>query len=174
MLIKSKKILFLSLLLTLILFLNFYVYQLKVAIPRNIDRSDSATSRLDTWTQGFELFLKHPVLGIGFNSYKYALEKYHLADNTQIAQKGSASNDASLLFILSTTGFLGFSSFLLFLGSSLYFSFLMRKTTTGKLVFSGISGLLVNSIFINSLFYPAVFIWLILYLGSLKFSNSSG
>lgn len=168
LLARSKRLFSFSILLTLTLFLNFYIYQLTVAVPRNIDREDSAMNRFDTWNQGLELFLKHPVFGVGFNNYKYALEKYKLTNNAQINQRGSASNDASLLFVLSTTGLIGFVVFLLFIISSLLYGLRSRGVSSGQIVFSGILGLLVNSIFINSVFYPLIFIWLILYLGALK------
>ncbi len=172
-LLKSGRILKFSILLTLVLFVIFYIYQINITIPRNINRGDSAQNRLDTWAQGFRLFLKHPIFGVGFNTYKFALEKYKFANVAQINSRGSASNDASLLFVLSTTGIIGFMVFLSFITSILYFSMKNKETNLGSLVFSGVLGLLVNSFFINSIFYPSILIWLILYLGSLKSSNSS-
>lgn len=166
---KSAKIILSSILLSIVLLATFYIYEISIATPRNIDRNESAQSRLDTWTQGINLFLKHPLFGVGFNSYKYALEKYNLADKVQINTRGSASNDSSLLFVLSTTGILGFGLFFSFIISTLHISGIKnRKDKSGQIIFCGLISLLVNSFFVNSLFYPAILTWLILYVGSLK------
>ncbi len=135
---------------------GFYVYQKLVAEPRGIDRSQSAQFRLGTWQQGWNLFLKRPILGVGFNTYKYALKQYNLADNSFLSSHGSSTNDSSLLYILATTGVVGLVS---------YFFFLFTLFKTGwkeKVLPAGIIALLVQSFFANTLFFPPLLIWVIL------------
>lgn len=145
---------------TLILFggllLGFSIYQKEVAQVRNINRTQSAEFRLGTWQQGLKLFQNHPILGMGFNTYSYALRQYNLADVQFLKSHGASTNDSSLLYVASTTGIIGLTSFLFFL-----FSFVWTcKHNT--ILLAGLSGLLAQSFFANTLFYPPLLIWVIL------------
>lgn len=155
--LKKSKILFLAVLLLFLgLIFGFQLYSQAVAKPRNIDRGQSASFRLSTWQQGITLFQKSPVLGVGFNAYRYGVKEYNLSDNAFLQSHGSSSNDSSLLFVLSTTGILGFGIYLFFLWSLI--------KTAGKqsiLIKAAVAGLLIHSFFANSLFYPPILAWLI-------------
>ncbi|MBI2086315.1 O-antigen ligase family protein [Candidatus Daviesbacteria bacterium] len=150
---KSKLFFFITIALFLGLMLSFQIYSLAVAKPRNIDRTQSASFRLSTWQQGFTLFQKSPVLGVGFNAYRYGVKRYNLGDDQFLQSHGSSSNDSSLLSVLSTTGIIGFAAFIFFLWSLF--------NTEGLIVKAAISGLLIHSIFANSLFYPPLLAWLL-------------
>lgn len=151
---KSKKLAVLVTILFICLWLGFQIYTQLVAKPRNIDREQSASYRLSTWQQGLIIFQKSPFLGIGFNTYKYAIEQFKLGDDQFLESRGSTSNDSSLLFVLATTGMLGFIVYLLFLIS------LLR---VGNLyLVASLSGLLIHSVFANSLFYPPFLLWIML------------
>lgn len=135
---------------------GFYIYQKMVAEPRGIDRKQSAEFRLGTWQQGWDLFLQRPILGVGFNTYRYALKQYHLADAAFLSSHGSSTNDSSALYILSTTGVVGFISYLFFLFT------LFKTGWTQKVLPAGIAGLLAQSFFANTLFFPPLLIWIIM------------
>lgn len=153
---KSKILLLKTLMLFLILIFSFQIYTQFVSKPRNIDRAQSASFRLTTWEQGWQLFQKHPILGVGFNSYKFALEKYGSADSQFINSHGSTSNDFSLLFVLSTTGIIGLISYI-------YFLFSIIKYSENKVfTISSIVGLLIHSIFANSLFFPPILLLILI------------
>lgn len=158
---RSKKIILSSILLSAFLLVGFQVYTLTISEPRNIDRSKSASFRLNTWQQGITIFEKSPLLGIGYNSYRYALRDYNLGDSDFLNSHGASSNDSSILFILATTGIVGLIAFLLLL------LFLMK---TSFVVCSILAGLLAHSLFNNSLFYPPVLLSIIL-ISTLKFSK---
>lgn len=158
---KSKTILFGVTILFILLLLSFYFYTLLISQPRNIDRTQSAQYRLSTWQQGWQLFQLHPVLGVGFNTYQYALRNYNLADEKFIASHGSSGNDSSLLFVLATTGILGFISYLFFI-----FSLFKMSHKRNLILIVGLIGLLGHSIFANSLFYPPILLMLILLASS--------
>ena len=154
---KSKTFAFATILLFALLLIGFQIYTNLVAKPRNIDRAQSASSRLNTWEQGITLFQKSPVLGIGYNAYRYGIREYNLGDEQFLASHGASSNDSSLLFVLSTTGILGLLVYL-------YFLWTLLKSSNGKnfTLFAVLVGLLVHSIFANSLFYPPILAWILL------------
>lgn len=155
---KSLKLfIFVTLFFALLLF-GFQKYTEAVAKPRNINREQSASFRLSTWQQGLTIFQTSFVFGVGYNSYRYAIEKYHLADNQFLQSHGSSSNDSSLLTVLATTGVVGFCFYTLFLLTLFKFSWKNKLTLV-----SIIPGLLIHSLFANSLFYPPIL--LLLFLG---------
>ncbi len=152
---KSLKLAITTILLFALLLLGFSTYHRLVAQPRGIDRFQSAEFRLGTWQQGWQLFSQHPILGVGFNSYRFALKEYGLGDKQFLKSHGSSTNDSSLLYVAATTGTVGLVSFLFFLISF----------WSGKQNFTlraGIFGLLAQSLFANTLFYPPLLIWIIL------------
>lgn len=153
---KSKFFAFATILLFALLLTGFQIYTNLVAESRNIDRTQSASFRLNTWQQGLTLFQSHPFLGIGFNSYRYALKNYNLGDEQFLQSHGSSSNDSSLLFVASTTGILGLLVYL-------YFLWVLFKPSNGNFILTaGVTGLLIHSLFANSLFYPPILAWILL------------
>ena len=156
-LVKSKKIFLSVICLFLALMLGFYFYTQVVAEPRNIDREKSASFRLNTWEQGWTIFQKSPILGVGFNAYRYAIREFNLADQQFLNSRGSSSNDASLLYIAATTGVIGITIYLLFILNLLKYSYPLNP-----MLISAIAGLLIHSIFANSLFYPPILAWILL------------
>jgi O-antigen ligase len=109
---------------------------------------DSARLRLNSWSEGWQLFLKEPVLGQGYNRYKDASLQHKLTvDPTSHAASGS---DSSLLTVLATTGVLGFTAFFL-----IYLMLTIdawRSRQVGLL--AGLCGLFIHAIFVNSLLFP--------------------
>ena len=154
---KSKKIFFSVLILFLFLLISFQIYTQVVARPKGISREQSASFRLSTWTQGLIIFQNSPILGIGYNSYRYAIRDYNLADQQFIKSHGSSSNDSSLLFVAATTGVVGLSLYFLFL-----FTLIKYSLKSNFVLTSAILGLLIHSTFTNSLFYPPILLWILL------------
>lgn len=152
---KSKTLFIKIIILFVVLLIGFQIYTELISEPRNIDRGKSAQFRLSTWQQGALLFQQHPILGVGFNAYRYALKEYKLGDEEFLNSHGASSNDSSLLFVASTTGILGLLCYVVFLG--LLFK---RGIKDNFLLATSILGLLVHSIFSNSLFFPPILLWL--------------
>ena len=144
---KSKKILLGTFILFIGLLIGFQIYTQAVATPRGINREQSASFRLSTWQQGLTIFQHSPLMGVGFNTYKFAIREYNLSDSQFLESRGSTTNDFSLLYVLATTGIVGLTVYLLFIL---------------HLPPVAILGLLIHSIFANSLFYPPIFLWIIL------------
>lgn len=154
---KSIKIALITTLLFMGLMLGFNTYQKIIAHPRNVDRKQSAESRLGTWQQGFKLFQSNPILGVGFNSYKFALRQYHFADEQFLKSHGSSSNDSSLLYVAATTGSIGLISYVFFL-----ISIFITGIRTHPQLSAGLIGISAQSFFANTLFYPHLLLWIIL------------
>lgn len=154
---KSKKLIISTIILFLVLLLGFQIYSQAVARPRGIDRGQSASFRIDTWQQGISLFKKSPIIGIGFNSYRYGIKEFNLGDDQFLQSHGASTNDSSLLYILSTTGVVGLISYLSFI------YFLVRSRTKKNIILiAALVGLSIHSIFANSFFYPFILLWVLL------------
>lgn len=154
---KSRKLLFIVIFLFLILLSAFQIYTQIVAQPKNISREQSASFRLNTWVQGLTIFQKSPILGVGFNAYRFAIKEFNLGDEQFIQSHGSSSNDSSILYVAATTGLLGLVVYLFFIFNMFKYSY-----PQNLILISALAGLLVHSIFANSLFYPPILLWILL------------
>lgn len=161
---RSIRIIAQTAVLSLVLLLSLFGYQKVVALPQGINRTASAQARLSTWQQGSQMFIKSPITGVGFNAYRFALNQYNLAPPDQIDSHGGASNDSSLLTVLSTTGILGSAVFIIFLISLLNLGWknYQKGRQEGIILISLLIGFIAQSFFVNILFYP--FILLIIFL----------
>lgn len=154
---KSIKFMTIVFLLFFLLFLSFQTYNKFISQPQHIDRKQSASLRLNAWQQGLILFQKYPLLGVGFNSYRYALREFRLGDEEFLSSHGASSNDSSLLFVAVTTGVIGLIFYIYFL------LFIIKSAWKGNIILiPAIVGLLAHSFFTNSLFYPPILLWLLL------------
>lgn len=138
----------------------------------NLDllRINSSISRLQTAQHALIIIQKSPLIGVGFDSYRYAQIKFNLIRPTSQFQSHSASgDDVSLLFVFATTGIIGLIAY-----CYLWFRLAINaKDTLNKnnfaLIFiaSGI-GLFIDSLFINSLFYSEIMFWMWMIVGLMQ------
>ncbi|MBI2587500.1 O-antigen ligase family protein [Candidatus Amesbacteria bacterium] len=114
-----------------------------------LERVYSIFSRFSSWQQAWRIFADHPVLGVGFNVYRYAQRDYGFQDDPkwQISH-ANAGSDSSLLFVLATTGLLGLTA---------YSWYLYQLSTINQQL---ITVVFVHSLFLNSLFYPFILLWI--------------
>ena len=108
-----------------------------------LERWFSVESRLGNYREGFGLWQKSPVSGLGFNTLRYFR-------NDPISH-AAAGLDNSFLFVLATTGIIGLLTYLNLLKSLWQTSLLLKLSLVA---------ILVHSLFQNSLFYPLIMIWL--------------
>jgi O-antigen ligase len=129
----------------------------------NLDlfRVNSSISRFTTAERAIQIIQHNPLIGVGFDSYRYAQIKYHFISSEPLYQAHSASgDDTSLLFVFATTGIIGFVAYL-YLWFRLYKKANNNKKNIYSLIFiSSAIGLFINSLFINSLFYSEIMFWL--------------
>ena len=132
-------------------------------VLRNTDEIDpTASLRLKSWRDSFTLFQKYPVLGIGFNTYRYRAAEEGIVDENYFSSGGA---DSSLLTVLVTTGVVGFVVYLWFWGGLFWGAlcrYRLRFDGSGKrnaFALGGASGVLalvVHSFFVNSLLFPLI------------------
>lgn len=141
--LKKPKIFFVSLIIFLLTI---------VSLPRQagegtkLERTSSIKAKIENYQQGFNVFLKSPIIGHGYNN---------LAFVRNISNKKSHANfgfDSSLLTILATTGIIGFILFIFGLKTEFIKSDLTKQTMWVSILF--------HSLFANSLLYP----WILLFL----------
>lgn len=122
-------------------------------------RSFSAIARVDNYKNTFLLFSKSPVFGVGYDNLCLAYQKY--IGTQSFSSHACSGSDSSLLFVLATTGVMGF---LVFLFSIIKIaSFLITGFET-RILISSVAALFVHSIFSNSIFYPWIMGWMIILL----------
>ena len=125
----------------------------------NLGRTNSILQRVTNYSESWQLFKESPIFGIGFNNLCVYREKY--LDSIITDAHSCSGTDSSLLFILATTGILGFIVI-----SGLIF--VVVKSVTGNIyglaLLASITSLFIHSFFHNSLFYP----WVMGYLAILS------
>ncbi len=160
--LKSRKLLILA----LIAFLSAYalVPRVQTRIAGGVDPDDSARARIASWKDTLEIVQDHPVIGVGFNAFRYAQARYGFFDFREpLGGRAGAGSDSSLMLVLAATGAVGLFAFLLLGFKALWplapFSG-GKKCGVNLTVLAGFAGLLAESNFINSLFYPWIMIWM--------------
>ncbi|MEA2020723.1 MAG: O-antigen ligase family protein [Patescibacteria group bacterium] len=166
--LKSRKLLFLMVLMFFSAY--FFIPRVQTRISGITDPADSAHFRLISWQRTFEIIRKYPVLGVGFNAFRYAQERagYFRTERGVPVDSGhaGAGSDSSILLVWVTTGLLGLISYLWLYGSVAWQS--LEEVTGSKRrnsyfslsLLASLGGLFMESNFINSLFYSPVVICL--------------
>ncbi|MCL4382648.1 MAG: O-antigen ligase family protein [Patescibacteria group bacterium] len=126
-----------------------------------LEREDTIRARIINWQQSLTIFKGSPLLGVGFNTYRYAQRNYgYLQENWQESHAGGGA-DASLLLVLATTGTIGFLNFGYLILQILKYH-LKKKNVV---LLASLAAVFIHSFFANSLFYPEITIWLMFLLG---------
>lgn len=82
------------------------------------DLADSSQSRLNYWTAAWKMAIHNPLLGVGFNRYKFAYDSFAPANSVEWGERTAHS---SWFLVLAETGFPGLFLYLL------VFSFVFRQ-----------------------------------------------
>ncbi|EKD94836.1 MAG: hypothetical protein ACD_25C00201G0002 [uncultured bacterium] len=150
-LFKQRKLLFLGLLLAFLAY--FLVPRVQTRISGITDPADSARFRLVSWKNAIQISRDNLITGVGFNAYRYVQKEYGFLTVDNISSRSGAGADSSLLFVLATTGIFGALVF----AAALAFTFLdniFSKRKYRLVIVSLIPALMLESLFINSFFYP--------------------
>ena len=150
----------------------FAVPRVQTRLSGITDPADSAQFRIASWQEGLQLSSKNLLTGVGFNALRYAKDSSEFYDyRPGLSTHSGAGFDSSLLVVLATTGVLGLVLFVAFYGVSLVG--MLRRTADldpslgvqddvnrRLLIAAVLVALLVESNFINSLFYaPITVVW---------------
>lgn len=165
-LLRSRKLVLSALLVFLLAYL--VVPRVQTRIAGGVDPDDSARLRFVSWGRTLEIANEHPLLGVGFNAYRYAQQRHGFFDwNVSTGGHSGAGADSSLLFVLATTGIFGLVLYCTLLLQAGLQAFSKKHCVSGMVVLVSLAGLLVESNFINSLFYSPIVIWWWILLGLL-------
>ena len=126
-----------------------------------LERTQSISSRINSSINATDVFKSNPIYGIGFNRYS------ELTSNTDKINHSSAP-DNSWLFILSTTGILGFMAY-----SYWYANTIWRYFKTNPAFAISLIAIAAHSLFNNTLFYIFIEIWIWTNLATASTSQSS-
>lgn len=132
-----------------------------------LDRYDSTASRIQNWGQTITRIGERPVFGYGFNVVPFLDKK----DASTLPGRSGAGIDSSLLFVAVTTGLVGLVSYLWLLSSQLTLIHQSKDAVFKIVVYASLAAIIVHSIFVNSLFYPWVMVWMWVLVGILEKEN---
>lgn len=134
-----------------------------VLLPRpsgagvRLERMFSITERLENWKFGWKVFVDHPILGVGFNTIRYAKTSYLYPQDNLLTSHSGAGLDNSFLLVAATSGIIGLIVFLLLL--------FQIYSHAGMLIKASLIAIVIHSFFVNSFFYPWVMLWLWILIG---------
>lgn len=140
----------------------------------NLFRIASTEARLDSAKIALRIINDNPFLGVGFNTYRYTQIRYGFRNEVNSSlSHADAGTDNSFLFISATTGIIGLIFYLNLLWKILKTSYQNYKKYKDRhvqryiviVVIVSMGGIMVNSLFINSLFYSGMLIWMWILLG---------
>jgi O-antigen ligase len=125
----------------------------------NLLRKDTVDSRINSWGEAIRIWKEKPIFGVGFNMYRYAHGK---PERTRIERmftnqtnRAGAGVDNSFLFVLATTGILGFLAYLR-IWRELVKSAPKSASSLTKAI---MVALFIHAGFNNTLFYPHIMWW---------------
>jgi len=143
---------------------------LVISLPRpggegvKLERTASIVLRMEDYRDTLTIFDKAPLFGVGYNNMCIARAKF--LDQVNLSSHACSGSASSLLLVLATTGILGFLTFVNLIQKLVAD---LAKNTYGLTFLSCLVALLIHSLFVNSLFYPWVMVWMGLLLSiSLK------
>lgn len=126
-------------------------------------RATSTEARIGSARDALIIFRDNPIIGIGFNAYRYAMYRHNFQSGSSIQEDHGASGaDSSLLLVLATSGIVGLVAYIFFLSTHMR-RLILSKKKEGLALFVA---LFVGSFFVNGLFYPSLLVWLWIVLGT--------
>lgn len=169
---NKQKFIFILLAITILVFTisskYFYIENI------NPFRVVSVNARLETIHNAVQIIKDNPILGIGFNAYRYAQIRYGFRDkSTAIISHADSSPDNSFLFVLATTGIIGFFAYLFMwrrIVQNAVNIYRYKQKKFAILLIASVAGLSVDALFINSLFFPPIMLWMWILAGVTEYT----
>lgn len=166
--IAKKKLHYLLIL--LLIFASGLVLLPKKLPSEGVDllRTASISARAHEYKKATQIIKDNPLLGIGYNTYRYARESYFGQEPSQFPAHAAAGVPNSYLFILATTGIIGFTFFINWLGA-LWNEYARRSAVAIPLLVA----YMCSGLFDNTLVYPFIMLWVLLVLKQTEFAEQS-
>lgn len=151
---KAKSMLVAALVFTIII----------VAVPKpggdvlRLTRIDSSVSRIENSMHGLSLFVRQPVFGHGFNTLRFT----NPTQETGVISRAAGGLDNSYVFILATSGAVGLGAFVYLISHIWKATRDVYKKDSDYIIMVWCSTitLFVHSLFVLSLFYAWVMLWM--------------
>lgn len=122
----------------------------------SLDRYDSTVSRFQNWGQTIARIGERPVFGFGFNVVPFL----DIQEAAALPGRRGAGIDSSILFVGTTTGIVGLVGYAWLVMEQVKLGLRSKHRVLKLLLFTSFAAVGVHSLFVNSLFYPWVMIWL--------------
>jgi O-antigen ligase len=129
-----------------------------------LGREETLNARIENWIHAAKVITKNPILGVGFNTYRYTQQKEGYLKSDWEENHAGAGVDNSFLFVLATTGIVGLLAYLNLL-------FTMGKLGKSSSFFTvSFISLFLYSLATNGLFYTWImeWIWILLAVSELR------
>lgn len=165
--LRSRKLLVIFLILGVLSIL--FIPRVRTRVQGILQPDVTAQLRIEDWLKTAEIVQDNWLLGVGFNTFRYAQERYgYFRDKRGVplsSGHAGAGADSSFLFLWATTGIFGLLGYLGMLGN-FWFKAYRRKSVVALALIAIIPAWVVHGQFVNSLFYPWVmeFVWILLAL----------
>jgi O-antigen ligase len=127
----------------------------------SVFRVRTAVARLGSWRDAAALIAAKPVTGYGFDMLRSIQEPGFGAKDPWTVSHASGGVDNSLLFSAATMGIAGIIAFCWFVLTLWQVAAGRRDRAAAAAEIARVVGVLVHSQFINSMFYPWIFLWLV-------------
>lgn len=123
-----------------------------------LERIASIGSRIESVNRGITIFSKSPIFGVGFNTLKYYQPyKIQYFDGKEVPNNSSSGIENSFVFLLATTGILGFGAYMVVLKNMYIGGDAVLKAS--------LIAVTIHSLLNNSLFYPWIMAWIWIMVG---------
>lgn len=134
---------------------------------QNLLRTASTQARVESAQHAIQVVSTYPLLGVGFNAYRYAQIDFGFRKaSPQIPNHADSGTDNSYLFVLATTGVVGFSGYIFYLYSIMREVWIHKNRKGREVVIASFITVAIGTLFINLLFYPAIILWLMILLNT--------
>ena len=156
--IRDKRILIVMGIFGLLAFTFIPRVQTRIIGALTID--ETASYRIDDYQKTLGIVVDHPLLGVGYNTFRNAQFEYgYFRNGRGVNDDGGhagAGADNSFLFTLATMGIVGLLSLLIF-GLSLFSA--VKKSSQNAYLLSSLVAFIIHAQFVNSLYYTWMLAW---------------
>lgn len=166
-LVESRILLVVGLIMALVTVLSVPRVQTRLIGALEVDAS--AQPRIISWQNSWHIAEDNLLLGVGFNTYRYAQDRYGIVSLDKSGNAGAGA-DSSWLFILATTGVVGLLAYVAYYAGLLYAGIRLYRRSSLEMVralalgyVAVLIGLAIASQFNNALFYTWILepLWLL-------------
>lgn len=165
--LRSRRLLIIFLILAVLSIL--FIPRVRTRVQGILQPDVTAQLRIEDWLKTAKIVQDNWFLGVGFNTFRYAQERYGFFRDVrgvpQPSGHAGAGADSSFLFLWATTGIFGLLVYLGMLGNFWLRAYQKRGIIPLALT-AIIPAWVVHAQFVNSLFYPWVveFVWILIAL----------